>query len=125
MGLLHAIIGNAGEINASDAQQELGAVLGEGENVELAYKLIRDQIILTNRRLIFIDKQGVTGEKVEYRSIPYKSVTNFSIETAGHLDLDAEMKIWISGIAEPIKKQFSKGANIYKLQAHLAQKIAG
>lgn len=104
MGLLHAIIGNAGEINASDAQQELGAVLGEGENVELAYKLIRDQIILTNRRLIFIDKQGVTGKKVEYRSIPYKSVTNFSIETAGHLDLDAEMKIWISGIAEPIKK---------------------
>ncbi|MFV4846730.1 PH domain-containing protein [Edwardsiella tarda] len=125
MGLLNAIMGNAGEINVLEAQQELGVVLGEDERVELAYKLIRDQIILTNIRLIFIDKQGVTGKKVEYRSIPYKSVTNFSIETAGHLDLDAEMKIWISGMADPIKKQFSKGANIYKLQAHLAMKIAG
>lgn len=125
MGLLNAIMGNAGEINVLEAQRELGVVLGEDERVDLAYKLIRDQIILTNIRLILIDKQGVTGKKVEYRSIPYKSVTNFSIETAGHLDLDAEMKIWISGMADPIKKQFSKGANIYKLQAHLAMKIAG
>lgn len=125
MGLLNAIMGNAGEINVLEAQRELGVVLGEDERVELAYKLIRDQIILTNIRLILIDKQGVTGKKVEYRSIPYKSVTNFSIETAGHLDLDAEMKIWISGMSDPIKKQFSKGANIYNLQAHLARKIAG
>lgn len=125
MGLFNALIGNAGEVSSADCQTELKRIIGEGEQVELAYKLIRDQIILTNRRLLLIDKQGVTGKKTEYRSIPYKSITNFSIESAGHLDLDAELKIWLSGIAQPLEMQFSKDTDIYKLQALLTEKIAG
>ena len=44
--------------------------------------------------MIIVDKQGVTGKKVEYKSIPYKSISRFSVETSGHFDLDAELKIW-------------------------------
>ncbi|WP_114195239.1 PH domain-containing protein [Edaphovirga cremea] len=125
MGIFSALMGNAGEINASEAQSEFGHILGEDEVCELAYKLIRDLVVLTNRRLILIDKQGLTGKKVEYRSVPYKAITNFSIETAGSLDLDAELKIWVSGLPQPFSKQFNKNANIYTLQALLAKKVAG
>ncbi len=85
MGLFNAILGNAGEMSIDDATEELATILGQGEQIELAYKLIRDMIILTDRRLILIDKQGLTSRKVEYRSIPYKSITMYTVETTGTL----------------------------------------
>ena len=102
MGLLDGIMGNASEIDANEVQQELGDVLNANEQVTAAYKLIRDMLVITNKRLMFIDKQGVTGKKVSYRSIPYKSVTQFSVETAGRFDTDSELKVWISGQKEPL-----------------------
>ena len=74
--------------------------------------------------MILVDIQGLTGSKVEYKSITYKSITRFSIETAGTFDLDAELKIWISGEALPsIKKQFNKSVNVYEVQKVLAQHV--
>ena len=67
-----------------------------------------------------IDKQGLTGKKVEYHSVPYRSITHFAVETAGTFDLDAELKIWISGNAVPIQKQFTKQVDIYEVQAILS-----
>ena len=96
-------------------------VFSTSEIVEAGYKLIRDTIIFTNKRVIFVDKQGMTGKKTEYLSIPYKSISYFEIETAGHFDLDAELKIWISGTALPIEKQFNSSLNVYELQRVLAE----
>lgn len=62
----------------------------EGENVEAAFKLVRDLIVFTEKRLILVDKQGITGKKTEFQSIPYKSISRFSVETAGRFDLDSE-----------------------------------
>lgn len=67
-----------------------------------------------------VDKQGLTGSKVEYHSIPYRSITHFSIETAGTFDLDAELKIWISSTAAPVQKRFNKRLSIYEVQSVLA-----
>lgn len=120
MGLLDGIMGNASEVNLSSVQKEFAKILAPNEQIEKAYKLIRDLFIFTNKRLILIDKQGVTGKKSEYHSIPYKSITHFSIETAGHFDLDAELKIWISGTQMPIQKTFNKSLSIYEVQAVLA-----
>ena len=64
--------------------------------------------VFTNKRLILIDKQGLTGKKVDYHTIPYKAITQFRLETAGHFDLDAELKIWVSGQANPIEKELKK-----------------
>ena len=125
MGLLDSLLGNAGEINSADAMADLAKIFSPSESVELAYKLIRDMVVLTNYRMIMIDKQGLTGRKVEYRSIPYKSITMFVVESAGHFDLDAELKIWTSSQAEPIKMEFNGKTNIYALQALLAAKVAG
>lgn len=120
MGFLDGLLGNASEMNLDEVNKEFSKVLAKEERIEKAYKLIRDLFIFTDKRLILVDKQGLTGKKVELRSIPYKSVTQFSIETAGHFDLDAELKIWVSGSATPIQKQFNKSLNIYELQGVLA-----
>ena len=123
MGFLDGILGNASEVDISKIQNECAPILASNERVEKAYKLMRDMFIFTDKRLILIDKQGITGNKKEYHSIPYKSIIHFSIETAGSFDLDAELKIWISGTPTPIEKQFNKSLNIYEVQSVLAQYV--
>ncbi|MDF2857458.1 MAG: hypothetical protein K0Q87_3309 [Neobacillus sp.] len=123
MVFFDGMMGNASEINTAEAQREFARILAANERIEKAYKVIRDLFIFTNKRLILVDKQGLTGKKVEYHSIPYKSITHFSIETAGSFDLDAELKIWISGNALPLQKQFNKNLNIYELQTVLAEYV--
>ena len=121
MGLFSAILGNAGTVSNEELQKNFGILLIEGEIIELGFKLIRDTFIFTNKRLIFIDKQGITGSKTEYKSISYKSISRFSIETAGTFELDAELKIWISSEPHPsITKQFNKSVNVYEVQKVLA-----
>ena len=121
MGIFNSLMGNASEVNIENLKKEYENILAPSERVEKAYKLIRDLFIFTNKRLILVDKQGVTGKKTEYHSITYRSITHFSIETAGHFDLDAELKIWISGTALPIEKQFNSSLNVYELQRVLAE----
>ncbi|GAB2678254.1 PH domain-containing protein [Aliiglaciecola aliphaticivorans] len=108
MGLLDKLMGNASEIDVAEVSDELAPIIGENETVERVFKEIRDMYVFTSKRLILIDKQGLTGRKVDYHSIPYRAITQFKLETAGHFDLDAEFKIWISGIDEPIEKELNK-----------------
>ena len=96
MGLIEGLLGNATETDAQKVQQAYRDVLIPGEQVQAAFTLVRDQFIFTDKRLISVDKQGLTGKKVEYLSIPYKSIKYFSVETAGRFDRDAELKIWVS-----------------------------
>jgi hypothetical protein len=120
VGILDGLLGNASEVDAAKANAEFARLLAPGEQVEKAYVLIRDMFLFTNKRLILLDKQGITGSKVEYHSIPYRSITHFSIETAGTFDMDAELKIYISSNPVPIQKQFNKKLDIYHLQSVLA-----
>ena len=121
MGLFDAILGNAGAVTPESLQREYSQLLLQGEAVEAGFKLVRDVFIFTNARLILVDVQGITGSKVEYLSLPYKSISRFSIETAGTFDLDAELKIWVSSEATPsVKKKFNRSVNIYDLQKFLA-----
>ncbi|TAH40585.1 MAG: PH domain-containing protein [Bacteroidetes bacterium] len=124
MGLLSALLGNAGSVSQDELKKSYGGLLTEGEEIELGFKLIRDTFIFTNKRLILVDKQGLTGSKTEYKSISYKSISRFSIETAGTFDLDAELKIWVSSEQHPsIKKQFNKSVNVYDVQRVLAHHV--
>ncbi|WP_047864060.1 PH domain-containing protein [Rubrobacter aplysinae] len=125
MGLLDGLMGNASEIEPERIEGEFERVMAPGERIEKAYLLIRDLFVFTNKRLILVDKQGMTGNKVEYHSLPYRNITHFSVETAGHFDLDAELKIWISGSSMPIQKQFNKKLNIYDVQSVLAGYVLG
>ena len=124
MGLFSALLGNAGAVSQEELKKDYGKLLIEGEQIELGFKLVRDTFIFTSKRLILIDKQGLTGSKVEYKSISYKSITRFSIETAGTFDLDAELKIWVSSEQMPsIRKQFNKAVNVYDVHNVLANYV--
>jgi hypothetical protein len=123
MGLFDGMLGNASKIDAARIQEEFAQILAPGERVEHAYQLIRDYFVFTDKRFVLVDKQGFTGSKVEYHSIPYRSITHFSIETAGTFDLEAELKIWISGNPVPLQKQFNRRLSIYEVQAVLASYV--
>ncbi len=123
MGLLDGVLGNSSKIDPAKIQEEFSQILAPEERVEHAYQLIRDYFVFTNKRFVLVDKQGVTGSKVEYHSIPYKSITHFSVETGGTFDLDAELKIWISSTSAPIQKRFNKKLSIYEVQSVLASYV--
>jgi hypothetical protein len=123
MGLLSGLLGNASAADAEEVERGLERVLADDERVEQAFQLIRDLLIFTDRRFILVDRQGLTGLKTEYHSIPYRAITHFSVESAGALDLEAELKVWISGTEQPIQKQFSRGRTIFDVQKALAAHV--
>ena len=87
MGLLDGLLGNASEVEAAKLQTEFAQVLAPGERIEKAYQLIRDMFVFTDKRLIFVNRQGMTGKKVEYQSIPYRSITRSALKRPGPLIL--------------------------------------
>ena len=122
MGIFSGLIGNAAETDIDDVKKDYGKLLGKNEQVIQAYKWVRDLLIFTDYRLILVDIQGATGKKVDYHSIPYKSIRHFAVESTGHFDLEAELKIWVAGLgAEPLVYTFSKDADVYRVQALLAE----
>ena len=124
MGLLNKMLGNASEVSSEKLTEKYARLLIDGEQVELGFKLFRDVFMFTNKRLLLIDIQGITGSKVEYKSMPYKNISRFSLETAGTFDLDAELKIWISSENTPtVSKKFNSKVDVYEVQKYLAKKV--
>lgn len=124
MGLLNKILGNASQASVEQLTEKYGRLLTDSERIELGFKLFRDVFMFTNKRLILIDIQGLTGSKIEYKSMPYKSISRFSLETSGTFDLDAELKIWISSENTPsVSKKFNKSIDVYEVQKYLASKV--
>lgn len=123
MGLFDGILGHGTTVDPRELEKRLSGVLIDGEQPQLAFKLIRDFFVFTQHRVILVDIQGITGSKIDYMSIPYKAVTRFSVETAGTFDLDAELKIWVSGSSQPITKTLKKGTDVRGIQRALATGI--
>ncbi len=82
------------------------------EQVLFSAKGLRDYMVATEKRIIIADKQGLTGRKVEFLTIPYKNVIAYSIETAGTFDLDSEIKLRLSNLVVEIK--FLSGGELCK-----------
>ena len=121
MGIFNTLLGNASNIDVNEISQSLKDIVYDGEEILYAFSYVRDMILFTTGRILFIDKQGVTGKKKEFLTIPYKSISRFSIETSGHFDDDSEIKIWISGMDEPITKEFSGDKNVNEIQKLMAR----
>ena len=124
MGLFGGLLGNASQKDIEKTERQLEDILTTTENVELAFSLIRDLIVFTDKRLILVDKQGMTGKKTSYKSFPYRSISRFSVETAGHFDLDAELKIWVPSAQEPAEVlQFTSDRSVIAIQKALAEAV--
>ena len=98
----------------ADGQKIVSELLIHGEGVIAAFNAIRDSLIFTNKRIISVNVQGITGKKIDYTSIPYSKIQVFSIETAGTFDLDAELDVTISGLGT-VRFELSAQTDIKKL----------
>jgi hypothetical protein len=123
MGLLSGLLGHSSKADVGKLHEEFSPLLIEGEELISAYKIVRDMIVFTNKRLIIVDKQGVTGSKADYQTIPYARIVRFSKESTGILDLDAELKIWIVGQREPIAKTFTRNQNVNEAYQLLSRAV--
>ena len=113
------------EVDVDDVQRDYAPVLIPGEQVVAAFKSMRDLVILTNYRLAMVDVQGLTGRKVDMLTIPYRSITRFSVETAGTFDMDADLRIWVAGDPEPIEIKVGRRSNVAQVQQIMARAVLG
>ena len=99
------------EVKYSDFSDLIDPILSDGESIIGTYRGIRDGVVFTDKRIITINIQGMTGKKKDLTSLSYKRIQAFSIETAGILDLDSELELWFSGLGK-VKLEFSTRTNI-------------
>ena len=97
-------------------------ILISDEEVLFSFSSMRDKLFFTNKRIISMNVQGITGKKVDYTSIPYSKIQVFSIETSGTLDLDSELDVTISGLGT-IRFELSAQTDTKKLGQFLSMCI--
>ena len=93
-----------------------------GEHFVASFKAMRDFVVFTNKRLIAVNVQGITGKKRDFTSLPYSKIQAFSIETAGTFDLDAELDLWFSGLGK-VRLEFKGNADIRQLGHMIASYV--
>lgn len=102
------------KIDPNTVAGNVAPLLVPGENIIGAYKAMRDYVVFTDKRLISVNVQGVTGKKKDFSSLPYSKIQVFSVETAGTLDLDSELEMYFSGLGK-VKFEFTGANDIVKI----------
>ena len=91
--IMQGVLGNMSEVDATTLEKEYGAYLMEGETIQTGFKLVRDALIITDKRSLDFDKQGATGQKMRVDSIYLRSIYHVTAETAGFGLDDSELSI--------------------------------
>ncbi|GAB2965730.1 PH domain-containing protein [Saccharothrix stipae] len=94
-----------------DIASQVSPILIQGEQIVSSFKTVRDFVVFTNKRVIAVNVQGMTGRKKDFTSLPYSRVQAFSIETAGTFDMDAELDLWFSGLGQ-VRLEFKGHADV-------------
>lgn len=94
----------------------------DGEFIIGSYQSIRDGIVFTNKRIIAINVQGITGKKKDFTSLPYSKIQVYSVETAGTLDNDCELDLWFSGLGN-VRFEFIHTMNIAEICKLISEKV--
>lgn len=115
MSFINEMIGVTIELDQKDMEERISRFLLDDETLIKGYQIVRDIMLLTNKRIIIVDYLGLRGKKIEYQMIPYHKINRLYIETPGNLDTDYTLKIFISGSLEPVEKQISSDVDIYEL----------
>jgi hypothetical protein len=102
------------KINPEKIMSDINPLLVVGESVISAYKGIRDYVVFTDKRVISVNAQGITGKKRDYTSMPYAKISVFSVETAGVLDLDSELEMYFSGLGK-VRFEFTGASDIVQI----------
>jgi len=123
MGLFTGSAKNTDSAENRKLHTEYGQLISDGEIIEVGFTVLRDVFLFTNKRLIIVEVQGISGKQIEYLSIPYSKIMKFSVQSGGSFDLNAELKIWVGSDTIPLEKKFNKDVNIYEVQKVLASHV--
>ncbi|MEV0947343.1 PH domain-containing protein [Rhodococcus sp. NPDC049939] len=104
------------------ARDALQGILVPDEEIHLAFKGVRDSVTFTNKRIVVLNVQGITGKKKDYTSLPHSRIQAFSVETAGTFDSDTELALWYSGMGN-VRFEFSRGADIRSVNHLIANYV--
>lgn len=92
----------------------LGGIMVNGERIVQTFKSVRDGLVFTNKRLIAINVQGITGKKKAVTSLPYSRIQSFEVQTPSVFDIDSELTLWFAGMGQ-IEFEFSTKANVTEI----------
>lgn len=95
-------------------EQIISPLMVSGETICATYQAVRDGVVFTNKRILAINVQGITGAKKDVTSLPYSKIQSYSVETAGVLDLDSELELWFSGLGK-VKFEFKSNCNVSQI----------
>ncbi|MBA6290923.1 PH domain-containing protein [Colwellia sp. MB3u-70] len=98
----------------TDYAEKVSDLLLNDEQIVDSYKTMRDGVVFTNKRIIAVNVQGITGSKKDFTSLPYKNIVAYSIETSGTFDLDSELEIYFSALGK-VKFEFSGQCSILEI----------
>lgn len=102
------------KISNEEVINQITPLLISGECLISSYKTIRDFVVFTNKRVIAVNVQGITGSKKDFTSLSYSKVQAYSIETAGTFDLDSELEMYFSALGK-VKFEFKGTSDIVKI----------
>ena len=86
---------NLKPISNDEVRGEVDGLLIADEKVEFAFKTIRDQLVFTNKRIISIDVQGITGKRKSFATMTYSKIQYFSIQTPGFMELFPDSELFV------------------------------
>ncbi len=110
------------KLRQTDEVKGIDELLIDGEHLISCYKTVRDHVAFTNKRVIAVNVQGVTGKKRDYTSLPYAKIQVYSIETSGVLDIDSELQLWFSTLGV-IKFEFTGRSDVVEIGKAISQYI--
>ncbi|MDP4946353.1 PH domain-containing protein [Alishewanella sp. SMS8] len=106
----------------SEFAEKVSALLLDNETVIDSYKSMRDGVVFTNKRIIAVNVQGITGSKKDFTSLPYKNIVAYSVETSGTFDLDSELEIYLSAVGK-VRFEFTGSTAIVEISKHISLSI--
>ena len=109
-------------VNNSDFESVISPMFTSDEKIIQSFKGIRDGVVFTNKRIIAINVQGLTGKKKDFTTLPYSKIQAYSIETAGVFDLDSELDLWFSGMGR-IRFEFVAQANVSAICRIISERV--
>lgn len=99
---------------------DLAPLLIAGEQILGCYQDVRDYVVFTDKRIISVNVQGITGKKKDFTSMPYAKISVFSLETSGTFDLDSELELYFSGVGR-VKFEFRGASEILRIGQIISQ----
>ena len=86
---------NLKPIPVESIRNDVTGLLIEEEGPVMAFQTVRDQLVFTNKRIISIDVQGITGKRKSYGSMPYSKIQYFEIQTPGFVEIFPDSELFI------------------------------